>query len=647
MSNDDSRIEELKKKLYSQNEEPLKPHRGKLHPHAQVVNSSWGGEGGIPKVEYGEDENLSTYTGLGSNFKKILFGAIAFFILAAGLSAYIFFSGSNIVSPDKIDIKMLGPVASPAGEILSLDVDIKNDNSSKLILADLVITYPEGTRKDTDGVTPLITDRVPVGTIDSGQTVRKTIKSILFGEENVKKNIKVTLEYRVPGSDSIFTKAKDYPIFIGSSPVTLTVDTLKEVTAEQESTFKVTLVSNSTSVIKGLLLKADFPFGFKYNSSTPVPLSGNDTWSLGDLEPGGRREITIKGKIIGENRDERVFNFMTGTEDPQNTTSIKSVFVTNSVAVTVREPFLAADVALNGDGAEVVMISAGEGVQGEITWQNNLEVPVNDVVIEAKITGEMLDKRVVSGDEGFYRSIDSTILWDRTTLNDLREVGPGDAGRIQFAFASLQPTEQINKTFRRPELSLQLTIKAKRLNENRVPEEISSTVTKRIKIESGLSMKTRLVRTAGPFVNSGPLPPVVDQTSTYTVLVSVSNSFNSIKDGVFTTTLPSYVKWMGVIDPATTQGVTYNADRREITWPVGEIPAGTGYNSTAKEFAFQVGLQPSISQLGQSPIAVNAQRIAGKDNFTETIVENIQPSLDIQIASDPAYVYGQDKVVSQ
>lgn len=651
MAQDDSKIEQLKKKLYSNTEEPQKPRRGKLHPHTDLVNRSWSGEQGLPKVEYGvEDEEERalpiTYNSLSSGIKKALIGAFAFFVIAAGVAAYMFFVGFNVVSPNNIDIKLLGPTASPAGEILSLDVDITNNNSEELILSDLVITYPEGTRSATDGVTPLITDRIPIGTIESGKTIRKTIKSVLFGQENTSKNIKITLEYRVPDSDSIFVRSKDYAMSIGSSPVTMTVDTLSEVTANQPATFKITLVSNSTSVIKGLLLKADYPFGFKFTKATPDALSGNDTWTLGDLEPGGRREITIVGNIIGENKDERVFNFSAGTEDPQNTTAIKTVFITSSASIAVRQPFLAADVSLNGDGGETVVVDAGQGIRGEITWQNNLDVPVNDIVIETKITGAMLDKRVVSGDEGFYRSIDSTILWDRSTLSDLKEVGPGDAGRIEFSFASLPSSNQNNTSFRRPEINLELKIKAKRLNENRVPEEISSTVTRRIKIQSGLAMNTRLVRTIGPFENTGPLPPEVDKDSTYTVLVSVSNSFNTVKDAVFTTTLPSYVKWAGVIDPKTT-GVTYNADRREISWPLGEISAGTGYNSTPKQFAFQVIFQPSISQLGQSPTVVNSQRIAGKDTFTDTIVENIQQPLDIQISSDPQYEYGQDKVVNQ
>ena len=647
MAQDDSRIEQLKKKLYSNSPDQVRgSHRGRLHPDHTMVNSSWDtpAEEQYPKVEV---ERHRQYTGaLGPLFKKILLGSIVFLVVAAAISTYIFYKGSNIVSADNIDLKMLGPVASPAGEILSLDIDIINRNNSDLQLVDLVMTYPEGTRSASDGVTQMITDRLSIGAVKSGEAVKKTVKAILFGEENSRKNIRVSLEYRVPGSSSVFVKTKDFPIFIGSSPVTLTVDTLKQITANQMAQFKVTVTSNSTSLIKGLLLKADYPPGFQFGNATPDPLSGNDTWSLGDLEPGGTRVITITGSIIGQNNDSRSFNFSAGTEDPKNTTSINTVFVTSSALVTVQKPFLGADISLNGDGSPTVVVDAGDAVKGEITWQNNLDVPVNDVILEAHFGGDMLDKTTINGDSGFYQSANNTLMWDKTTLTDLESVAPGATGHIQFSFASLPPTIRNNNTFRRPALTLSLSIKAKRLSENNVPEDITSTVSRQIQIQSGLSMKAHLVRNIGPFQNTGPLPPVANKESTYTALVSVANSFNTVKGVTFVANLPSYVKWLGVTNP-TNNGVSYNADKREISWSLGDIAPGTGYNSSAKEFAFQVSFLPSISQVDTTPLIVLSPRISGKDAFTGTTVEDVEPPMDIQISADPTFVYGQDKVVAQ
>jgi hypothetical protein len=228
-------------------------------------------------------------------------------------------------------------------------------------------------------------------------------------------------------------------------------------------------------------------------------------------------------------------------------------------------------------------------------------------------------------------------------LEALKELKAGDVGRLQFSFAALKPNVENNSTFRRESMKVELTIRAKRLNEDKVPEEVVSTVSRTIKIASDLALTTRLVRNIGPFVNTGPMPPMPEQPSTYTVLVSLKNSYNNVKDVVYTATLPQYVEWLGQTYP-TNSPVTYNADKRQITWQVGDMQPGIGYSSSAKDFAFQVSFLPSLGQLGSTPPIVLNQRIAGKDNFTGKITETKADPLDIKIETDPKFKYGDDKV---
>lgn len=642
MSQEDSKIEQLKKKLYSQQDNLPPPHRGRLHPHNTMVNSSWETptDQAVPKVDIEE----SGYKGLGSGtLKKIFIFALLFFILAAGVGGYIFYKGGNLVSDNKIDIHLIGPVSSPAGEELSLDVDVTNSNNSDIELADLIMTFPEGTREAGDKQTSMTSARIPVGTIHSGETVRQTVKAILFGEENVKKNIKATLEYRVPGSDTIFVKEKDFPIFIGNSPITLHVETLKELTANQEAVFDITLKSNTTSVVKGVVLKADYPFGFKYNSATVDPIAGNNVWTLGDISPGETRKITIRGKIVGDDNEVRVFKFYTGTEDPRDSTALGTIFVNTAAEIAVRKPFLGADIAIEGSNAQTYVVTAGTLTKGEITWQNNLDVPINDVVIEAKLTGSMLDKSSVEADSGFYRSTDNTLIWDNSTIEDLRQINPGETGRVQFSLASLPGTTQTSSQYRRPVINLELTIRGKRLNEERVSEEIKSSVSREIKVASGLTMTPILVRNIGPFQNSGPFPPKAEQETTYTVIVTVSNSFNNVKGATYTAVLPPYVRWMNKVNPSD-GAFSYNADKREVTVSLGDISAGVGYNSAVKQFAYQVGLTPSVNQIDQSPVILISQKLSGTDTFANATVQDTYGAVDTKIEHDPTYQYGQEKV---
>jgi hypothetical protein len=234
-------------------------------------------------------------------------------------------------------------------------------------------------------------------------------------------------------------------------------------------------------------------------------------------------------------------------------------------------------------------------------------------------------------------------MWDNTTLADLKELDPSGSGRLQFSFASLPANITNNSTFRRQSMTINLAVHAKRLDEHNVPQEIVSNVTRTVQVQSALSLKTRLVRTIGPFENTGPMPTQPDIPSTYTVLVSVGNSFNAVKNVVYTTTLPSYVQWLGKTYPDG-GAVSYNADTRQITWTVGDVSPGVGFSSSAKEFAYQVSFLPSIGQRTTTPVIINVERVAGKDDFTGTIVSATTPPLDVKIESDPAFKYGDDKV---
>ncbi len=647
---DKDKIEQLKKRLYSISEEPPELHRSGLRHHANQVADSFTQEGENteqPKtllqkkyISRYDDEHKSPI------LKRVLLISLFALIAASIFAWYVYVTGGNYISSDNIDVKVVGPVATPAGEVLTLDIDIFNGNSEALQAVDLIIQYPEGTRIVSDRATNVLSDRLPIGEIARGDTQRRRIQVILFGEENVKKELKMTVEYRVPGSIILFRKEKIYPIFIGSAPVSIEVTNFKEVVPNQSTTFKAVVTSNSKDIIRNLIFKAEYPSGFKYEKGTPAPTNSNDTWVLGDLNPGDKREISIQGQIVGDANIERFFGFTAGTQDPLDANKIGIKLVESKEKVAIKRPFLAGDISLNKVGSATFVGTAGEQIRGEIIWQNNLDVPVYDAILELKLNGVTLDKKEVEADGGFYSSQNNLITWDRNLVPALAEIQPGVSGNFQFALASLPPTPQNNSNFRRQTITLELNIRAKRLSENRVPEEIKSNTTRTIKIASGLALSSRLVRNVGPFENTGPIPPAAEETSTYTVMNSVTNSFNSVGNLVYTAKIPSYVTWLGKVYPeSSASNVKYNADTREITWNLGDIAPGVGFNSSAREFSYQVSITPSVSQVSTEPIVIQAARIAGTDTFVEGVVENSVSALTTNIFTDPQFQYGYEKVV--
>ena len=108
--------------------------------------------------------------------------------------------------------------------------------------------------------------------------------------------IKISLEYRVEGSNAIFVKEKLYEVNINSTPINLTVDAPEVISPNQDITLNVKTTLNATKPASNILVKFDYPVGFQFSSATPVPTLGNNVWSLGDLSPGAERDVSITGK---------------------------------------------------------------------------------------------------------------------------------------------------------------------------------------------------------------------------------------------------------------------------------------------------------------------------------------------------------------
>lgn len=275
-----------------------------------------------------------------------------------------------------------------------------------------------------------------------------------------------------------------------------------------------------------------------------------------------------------------------------------------------------------------------------------MEVPINDVVIEAKINGAFLDRKSIRADPGFFRSSDNTIVWDKSTVSSLRELEAGESGQVIFSFASFPPSKDNVGTTKNPTITIDLTVKGTRLNESSVPENIQAVVTKTVQVKSEMALSTKLLRTIGPFENRGPFPTVVEKTSTFTVNVQVANSFNTIKNAVYKATLPNYVDWTSQIDPASSQ-VSFDTLTRTVSWKIGDILSGAGYSSPAKQVFFQVAVNPSVGQIGTTPIVIKDQSVTGTDGLTGEISRVGAGNLDVKIEQDPGYVFGYDRVLGE
>ncbi len=641
-----NRIERLRRNLYSRKAPDildLGRSEPKIAPTEPRRDASWGsatqGENRFDmlasKISHGAVKNRS--------FAKKLFSiSLGIFALSIIAALSIFFGGGNLISSKNVDIQVSGPVSVGGGQESSFDISVVNKNNTDLASVKLTLDYPKGVRRAGNLGEDLTTESFNLGTIKSGQVGKQSVKVFIFGEKDEVKDFKLVADYKVTNSNAKFFKEKIYSIAISSSPLIVAATYPKEVNSNQDIAFAVEVTPNSTDLPKELLLNVVYPFGFSLKSSEPAAAYGNNTWKFASLKQGEKKTVNIYGKIAGQDNEERIFKITAGTPSQDDARKIGVPIMSVDESILVKKPFLGLDFKIEGQSGDFVSKGAS-AINSNLRLQNNLPEKIFNVQITAALSGSAFSGNSVTvGQNGFFRSTDNTVFWDKRAIQNLGALDPGETAEVYWSLSPLS-YQSLPKNAN-PEINISIKTEGDRILSSGETEHVVSTVDRLIRLASDLSLSGRLVRIGNSITNSGPIPPKANQMSTYTVVWSISNSFNNVSNVVVRATLPPYIEWTGLKNPST-EKITYNPDTHEVVWSPGTIPNGTGLVGTAsREAAFQISFLPSTSQVGREAVILNEARISGIDKVTGTQLESAIQPLTSKF-SDSTYRTDDEKVV--
>lgn len=631
-----SRIAELEKELNAKEFTPLKM-ADKLREHAsevKKVSSSWD-QAEQAAILQSERERGAKHRRMA---KKIFLVSVGFFVITGVIAAFSSWRGSNLVSGDNIRIDITAPILVSGGDPFETKVSIMNENNVRVDQADLFFEYPSGFYSATDkSDLPRISRNI--GALDSDQSREEIINAIAYGEENTEKEVRVVLEYRMAGSSATLKKFATYTVKIASSPVNLKVGLIKEASSGQEIEFSIDVESNTEQSLSGLLLDVSYPSGFMFRSASPSPTYQNNIWDMGMLESRGKRTIKVRGVIEGQESEEKVVKVSLGTQSAKDERIIGVVYTSANESVLLTKPFLGLDLAVNGNRAPEHVISKGQSVRVDVFWVSNSAEPITNAVLEVKLKGDALNRfSVYASNGGFYQSVNDTIVWEKTGTPELAVIEPGAQGNMSFSFSVLPLSVETGKILKNSKITLEAKVRA-RQNANGGSEEVATFTNRTIKLETDVRLLARSLYYSGPFQNTGNLPPRADQQTTYTIMWTVRNASNNVSNAFVRTTLPIYVKWMGVIDPGAAD-IIYNESGAEVVWNVGRIPSGG-----SRDVAFQVAMTPSLSQLDTMPPLTGDSFLTAVDDFTKTELRDRKPAVTTNLSMDPQFTQNQGPVV--
>jgi len=620
------KIEELKNKIYSKKEKLLPKKRSPIHEKPHEVSNSWKEES-VEKIVKKPSKSLLRST----MFRKMFFGSLIFFVISALFGLYMFFGETNTVSANNIDISVLGNAFASGGEELPLQIQITNKNSIRLEYSDLLIEYQKGAGEGED----IYRERIGIGDVPAGDIVKELLNVTLFGQQGTTRDIKIALEYRIPGSNAIFVKDKIYTVNISSAPVNLSVSGPESVGANQNISFSIKTGLNTKDAVKNMLVVAEYPRGFDFKSATPAPTFGDNIWVLGDLNPGVEKEIKVDGIILAQSGEQRAFNVYIGQQKDVNERYMGVQFNSQSYVVSIQKPLLDSRILVNDNPAPDVTVTAGSNVKTEIEWKNSTNQKITDVEIVAEVVGSIVNYSSINTN-GFYESSTNKIIWNRQNFPQFASINPGQSGKLTFGFGVLPPTSG-------SEANINLSIKARDPNNTNEFLDIKNFDRKNLRVATNIQMVGHALYSSGAFTNSGPLPPTPGQSTTYTISWSLVNSLNDVSGAEVRGKLPIYVEYVGTKSPSG-ESLIYNQTTKEVVWNVGNLKKGTGASLPPKEVQFQVKFNPSASQSGDVVDLVENIKYKGLDVVTNTQINNNYIDINTSLTKDLNYNPQNDRV---
>ena len=451
----------------------------------------------------------------------------------------------------------------------------------------------------------------PLDDIYPGQERTLSFKARLIGKEEEMKSAEATLRYRPKNLSAYYESETTFTTQIKDVPLTFEFDLPSKIESGKEIRLRLNYFSNVNYPLSDLGIKLNYPSDFEFLESTPKTLEKTE-WDVGllNLAEGGR--IEVLGKIQGTAGQIKIFQADLGQWRDGEFVVLK----TANKGVEIIKPLLYIIQEINGNPKYVANL--GDLLDYEITFKNIGERILENMFLIMKLEGEIFDFDTLKTDVGRFSKDENKIIFDYTMVPELKKLLPMSEGKIEFWVKIKDEFENKN-----PEITNTVSLDGF--------EEIFSN-----KINSKIEISQKGYFSDEIFGNSGPLPPRVGETTTYTIMWQVKNWNNDLKNVKVKATLPPEVKLTGKIFPETEASkFAFDPESREIVWEIGDLSAGKGPSEPGPNIAFQIALIPTLEQRGKSPILIGEAKVSAEDLWPEATLERISNPVDTTLPDDP------------
>lgn len=563
--------------------------------------------------------------------KKILIIASIVFLVIVVLSGIGFYFWLTSFKKSRVDFNILGAAQAASGEQVTYQISYWNNTNQILENAMLTVRYPQ----EAIVAGGKVVQNIDLGNIGVGGGGKTEISLAFIGTDKSIEKLQAILSYKPQNTASTFENETTKEVAINGSALAIDFKTPETILPNTRNVYLIHYKNNTERVLKNVSIEASYPQNFNFVSSDQTPAKSSNVWNLGDLNPNEEGDITVVG--ILRNAENANFELAIGVRE--NDKFFK--FSRSSTQINLATPPLQVDISVNNQPN--ITANPEDFLQFKISYKNNTSIPLSDIILKAKLDGLMYDfSSLKTG--GFYSGQDNTITWNAGNTAEFKNLAPSASGEVEFQI-NVKPRYVI-RTFRDKNFLLQVlaTMESPTVPPSLAVKSLQVSNDLALKINTKAELKTKGYYYDAIIKNSGPLPPKVGQTTTYTAHWQVTNYSNDLDKVIVKATLPEGVSWQNKKAGAGAATLEYNDRTSELTWNIGKLPAGTGVLLDPYEVIFQVALTPSIKNVNTIMLVIGDSNLTAEDVFTGTNITATASALKTDMPDDSGIGFAKGRI---
>lgn len=577
-----------------------------------------------------------------SILKPVLISLTIITVLLAAISwlGFLIFGSGNGYRGKSLDIEIKVENNVASGDKVTYTISYKNKEKGALNNLELFLRYPEGFTFLSATPTPSneFNSLWQLGNLPKNGKGEVEISGKLIGEVGSIKTTDITFSFEPENFASTFKETTSFSQQIASSILEIEVEGPKETLPKKKVTYTVKYKNSSDQALENVQLQILYPLNFVFQSAEPEPYQGeeeeiarklNNIWRFKELESLAEGEIIIEGGYVVDEEEKKDFIVQIGFLDQDSNFQLQQE---QKITTKIVKQNLSLDLIINGSNTDQP-VNFGETLNYLIAYKNLGQTNLEDITLEVNINSDLIDWETLEGENlGEIDQDNNLIIWDKEEVEEFKTLEPLSEGQIEFSL-KLKDFSDINADNIDFETNSLVRARIAKVDDLEADLEIeSNSIVNIINTELQLKVEGRYFNDDNIAVGTGPLPPVVGQTTTFRIYWAIANSLNEVSKVEVSTTLPQGVEFAEKF-MVNAGKLNYSPDDKTITWQVSKISSNKTFDDV--NVWFDVSVIPTTEQKGKILVLTTQTNLKAIDLKTEDEITKTASAITSNLEHDP------------